>query len=474
MKQWKRKPRILLVGDSSCIHTGFARIIKNVALHLYNTGEYEVKTIGWFHKETEEIVPYEIFTTDQTDRMRMEMDKYAAHTFPKVVEKYKPDLVLCVGDSWMVEHTAIGPARNEFKYKLILYVPIDGMPIPKKWTDTFAKADVTVLYGDFGKKVVTQRNPGLTNLTTINHAVDLDIFKPIEEDARKEMKKQFGGENKFIVGCVARNQPRKYLPRLFKTARLFLNGYTVCSDCGELRFEISKQCQACESVNVVNGEPKEDVRFYMHMALNDCGWNIYELIQRFGLSGKIAYPRGLQVGHGVEIHRLAEIMASFDVFTLPTSGEGWGLPILEAMACGTPVVVTDYSAHVDFVKGAGELIKVSEFMTEPLTNIERAVVDLFDYCMRLDRLYYNDSDVFWTKWGKYINENYGWPKESVIVGDEYREVLSGLSRARAKGYSWERVNSEWQDLINLTLDYTPKTGISEDVSGPSSYGTEEL
>ena len=46
---------------------------------------------------------------------------------------------------------------------------------------------------------------------------------------------------------------------------------------------------------------------------------------------------------------VADLLRSTDVFVLPTHGEGWGLPILEAMACGCCVITTNWSAPRDFV-----------------------------------------------------------------------------------------------------------------------------
>ena len=40
----------------------------------------------------------------------------------------------------------------------------------------------------------------------------------------------------------------------------------------------------------------------------------------------------------------------YDAFVLPTRGEGWGLPIMEAMAMGVPVIVTNFSAIPDYVR----------------------------------------------------------------------------------------------------------------------------
>jgi glycosyltransferase involved in cell wall biosynthesis len=53
---------------------------------------------------------------------------------------------------------------------------------------------------------------------------------------------------------------------------------------------------------------------------------------------------------------MAELYSSFDVLLNPSMGEGFGVPILEAQACGVPAIVTDFSAMTE-VCGAGWKVK---------------------------------------------------------------------------------------------------------------------
>jgi glycosyltransferase involved in cell wall biosynthesis len=49
-----------------------------------------------------------------------------------------------------------------------------------------------------------------------------------------------------------------------------------------------------------------------------------------------------------------------DVLASPSFGEGFGVPVIEAQACGTPVIVNDFSAQPELV-GAGWTVEGQPF-----------------------------------------------------------------------------------------------------------------
>lgn len=57
----------------------------------------------------------------------------------------------------------------------------------------------------------------------------------------------------------------------------------------------------------------------------------------------------VSVNQVVPTYQLGMLYRSADCFVLTTRGEGWGMPILEAMACGLPAIATNWSAQCDFM-----------------------------------------------------------------------------------------------------------------------------
>jgi glycosyltransferase involved in cell wall biosynthesis len=46
---------------------------------------------------------------------------------------------------------------------------------------------------------------------------------------------------------------------------------------------------------------------------------------------------------------MAELYNSVDAFVLPTRGEGWGLPAMQAMSMGLPTITTDWGGQMEFL-----------------------------------------------------------------------------------------------------------------------------
>ena len=87
------------------------------------------------------------------------------------------------------------------------------------------------------------------------------------------------------------------------------------------------------------------------------GW-MYEdalaLVERWGLSGRVRFAGFAEDRDLPAIYSLAL------VFAFPTWYEGFGLPVLEAMACGMPVVAADNSSLPEVVGEAGLMVNAAD------------------------------------------------------------------------------------------------------------------
>ncbi|HWM90323.1 MAG TPA: glycosyltransferase [Thermoanaerobaculia bacterium] len=93
---------------------------------------------------------------------------------------------------------------------------------------------------------------------------------------------------------------------------------------------------------------REPVRLLCKVMNRDGGLSLKQEIRKLGLKesgGRISYLFNKEFPH----YQLGSLYRSADCFVATSRGEGWNMPLMEAMACGLPSIATDWGAHREFV-----------------------------------------------------------------------------------------------------------------------------
>jgi glycosyltransferase involved in cell wall biosynthesis len=142
-------------------------------------------------------------------------------------------------------------------------------------------------------------------------------------------------------------RPREVLVPYLSKYGLTGDGYVLCVSTLEPRKNIDNLLQAYQSL-----PPNLRSRFPLILA-GSIGWlsdSLHEKIDRYTRQGWLRY-----LGFVPEAD-LPVLYAGAHLFALPSSYEGFGLPVLEAMASGTPVVTSNRSSLPEITQGAALLV----------------------------------------------------------------------------------------------------------------------
>jgi glycosyltransferase involved in cell wall biosynthesis len=120
-------------------------------------------------------------------------------------------------------------------------------------------------------------------------------------------------------------------------------------------------------------------------------------------------PDGIKFSGFVSKERLIQLYDHASCYIFPSLYEGFGIPNVEAMARGTPVVTTGKYGTKDIVDGAGMLIEDPLDATELANTIETVLTDEARTANLVDH-------------GRDRAERFRWPKHVACVEDIYTAV----------------------------------------------------
>ena len=400
--------KILWCSDSPIIPTGYAQVTRNIGMRFKRAG-FDFNALGFqqWSMPISEVKYQEGWLNFPLFPVLSSGEFYGNQgSIEYWVNNLRPNITMFLLDSFMLRHLV----ENKLKGNVIertmdkiknvtspwMYFPFDSADVYQGAKEVLEAMDVRIAMSKFAQKLLKDQT-GLDSFY-IPHGCDTLIYRPLPKDYVEKFKTQMGIQNKFVVGSVFRNQTRKLPSKLLKAYKIFSDRHN-------------------------------DTILLLHTDANDPqGQNLIDLMERIKLDKSKVRFTNMNFISGVTAHDVNVIYNMMDVHALSTTGEGFGLPIIESQAAGIPNVITDYTTSRELIEGHGQLVKVKDFI-EGQMNTNRAMVDVEDMANCFDT-YYNNRELM-QKHGKdarkFTLEHYNWEKvmrmwiELLTFGEIYEQ-----------------------------------------------------
>ena len=237
----------------------------------------------------------------------MGFDQYGNDIVDAHAQHFKADVVISLMDVWVLHEYG----KKDMRW--IPYMPIDMDPVPEKVVKSLDGAYRVVSYAKWGKQMLD--GIGIEN-TYIPHGVDCKIFAP--QDKAEAKRKMNLDPDAFVIGMVAAN---KGIPS---------------------RKAFPENLQAV--ANWKREHPERKVHLYLHTweGPQMAGYDLNKLLQHLGFDADdVTFCNQYKYLCGMlDDQYMATAYNAMDVLLSATMSEGFGIPIIEAQACGTPVITT--------------------------------------------------------------------------------------------------------------------------------------
>jgi len=386
-----------MLSDSPMTVTGYATIASNIMNGLAELGHDCHFQAHNFIGQT--LMPGITFEDGKKLNFKVYgngKEPYAKDVIIPRIRELKPDIFIVLLDTFMLY-------QNKFMNldfapaKTIFYFPSDGEGgLPLRCDQILRKFNVPVAMSKFGQKQALEKH-GIKS-EYIPHAINPKIYYLLPKEEREKLKAKYGLQGKFVIGSVYRNQGRKMPDRMFKAFAKFAKNNP-------------------DAVLFCHSDPYDNAAVF----------DSIELIKSLGIENRVRFT-GMNFFKGFDYKRMNEVYNVMDVFTLSTSGEGFGVPIIEAMACEIPCVVTDFTTTQELLIENGKCGLAVPICTD-LTgswNVERGVVDIDKLAEAYQMMY--DS-----------------PKMREEMGRIGKEKID-------KFYTWDVVIKDWDKLIRRMIE----------------------
>lgn len=320
----------------------------------------------------------------------------------------KANMVVSLIDSWVMQDIArkVSPAL------FAPWFPIDHEPIPQGTLDGIAGAYKPLVYSKWAYRLMTEK--GLP-CEYIPHGIEPSVMRVLPPEIRAQARKEAGvPDGAFLCVMVAANK-----------------GYP-----DRKAFQVQMRAFA------EFAEDHDDAILYMHTdpePSSGGGLDLIALSKALGIEKIVRFPPRYELVKGMPHGALAKMYNTADVYLGATMSEGFGIPNIEAQACGIPVIVNGFSSMPELVRW-GQIVPPADKFWTPMNA--------------------------WTSWPdhKGIREALKW-----AYAEKQRPDIEAQKAATSKAihdeYDWSMiVQRDWRPFLETAAEYLETRGASQHVS----------
>jgi len=268
--------------------------------------------------------------------------------FPEGLIRYSLDAAPENIKAWVGEEPGFGvilfdlwPLNGVDAFKelnLACWTPIDHNPAPPMVIKFLKEGNHhAIAMSRFGHQMLVDAGISNSDITYIPHGIDTQLFSDKGKGGRAAMGIP---DDAFLVVTNAANRGRIPVRKAF----------------GEMADAMAKFMFDRPDVYwMIHTEPQGHSE----------GVNIPRLVAHLGIDPqRVRYPHPVHWRNGIPQEAIAAMYSAADVQLLTSMGEGFGIPAVESQACGTPVIVSDFSAQPELIGKHGKAVPVQRVWDE--------------------------------------------------------------------------------------------------------------
>lgn len=311
------------------------------------------------------------------------MHPYGNDVISNHVKHFKADVLITLIDAWVLEDiiNKIAPAL------WYPWLPIDHHDAPPKVLEAIQEAPLPLTYSKFGRDILLQHN--IKNMY-IPHGIEPNLYKILDDEVVNTFTKDYFhfDEDIHLSTMVAANKGNTPDRKAFQWQ---LRAWA----------EFSRD--------------KPNARLYLHTEPTPMynGLNLVALCQQLGIIDKVLFPDRYENFLGFSTEFMSLVYNRSNILLAASMGEGFGIPIIEAQACGTPVITNNFTAMPELIRH-GTILEPSDYLLTPLdafmcipdVNAIKETLEV-DYQNWVDNKYSKDKEAS-IKASKAIHDEFSW------------------------------------------------------------------